>query len=219
MPQENNRTFSEHSKESPGQENSAPQAQGQGEQQDLPVEENAGEAPEEFVTEIYPEDENEAAASGPAEDQSKKIAELEDRLVRLMADYENFRKRMQKEKSQERQRGRRDGVEKLLPVYDSVQMGLVALKDADENVKSGFEAVRQQLLRSFQDLGIKQVATVGQQFDPEVHEAIANMPSDEYEEGMIAEESRAGFFDEIGLLRPAQVVVSSGASNQEAAPQ
>lgn len=134
----------------------------------------------------------------------------EDKLMRLMADFDNFRRRSAKERSQERQRGRRDACEKLLPVFDSLTMGLIQLKSQDSGVRGGLEALQAQLVTAFDSLGLKKVPTKGEKFDPELHEAIAHLPSDTVAEGIVMEESRAGFSDDLGLLRPAQVVVSSG---------
>ncbi|MCC5875716.1 MAG: nucleotide exchange factor GrpE [Candidatus Sumerlaeia bacterium] len=163
--------------------------------------ENAGEGPEIILTED-PVEEGTPADAG-------KLAEMEDRFKRLMAEFENFRKRSAREKGQERQRGRREAIEKLLPVYDSLTLGLLSLKPNDP-ARSGMKAVHQQLLSSFEDLGLVKLATKGEKFDPERHEAIANLPNPEVPEGVIIEESRSGFEDEVGLLRPAQVVVSAG---------
>lgn len=163
--------------------------------------ENAGDEPEVILVE-----EPEVREA----EESEKVRQLEDRLVRLMAEFENFRKRSAKEKAQERQRGRREAIEQLLPVYDSLTLGLLSLKPDDPS-RSGMQAIHQQLLTSFEELGLIKVATKGEKFDPERHEAIANIPSGDVPEGVIIEESRSGFEDEIGLLRPAQVVVSAGA--------
>lgn len=163
--------------------------------------ENGGEGPEIILTADPVEDE--------APEAGGKIAELEDRFKRLMAEFENFRKRSAREKAQERQRGRREAIEKLLPVYDSLTLGLISLKP-DDPARSGMRAVHQQLLSSFEDLGLVKVPTKGEKFDPERHEAIANLPNPDVPEGVIIEESRSGFEDEVGLLRPAQVVVSAG---------
>lgn len=156
--------------------------------------ENAGE-PEEVVLIHEEEDEPEA------DDKNQQ-------LLRLMADFDNFRRRTAKEKLLERQRGRREAAEKLLPVFDSLTMGLLTMP-ADNPVRSGMEAVQQQLLSAFDQLGLKKISTKGEPFDPELHEAIVHMASPE-PEGVVCEESRAGFIDDVGLLRAAQVVVSSG---------
>lgn len=177
--------------------------------------ENAEEAPEMDASgETFPgpvevEAAGEEASQEEMAELHRKIEEYDDRLKRLMADYENFRKRSLREKSQERQRGRREAVEALLPVHDSVSMGLLSIA-ADDPARAGLQAVLHQLLQSFETIGVMKIPTKGESFDPEKHEAIAHLPSQEVAEGLIAEESRSGFEDEIGLLRPAQVVVSSG---------
>jgi molecular chaperone GrpE len=167
--------------------------------------ENAGEAPE-----VFTEEPKATVVEGTPVEPTPVEAEPEsEKLKRLMADFDNFRKRSARERAQERQRGRRDAVEKLLPVYDAVTSGLLAMK-GDENVRAGMTAVIQQLLTAFEGLGIAKVQTRGEKFDPARHEAIAQLPSTTVPEGIIIEESRSGFEDEIGLLRPAQVVVSAG---------
>ena len=166
--------------------------------------ENADEGAEEFP--------------GKGEQQTAQVIQAEpeqesDRVRRLMADFDNFRKRANKEIGQARQKGRRDAVEKLLPVYDSLTMGLLSIK-ADDPVRGGMMGVVQQLLNSFEELGLQKLQTKGEPFNPTLHEAIANLPSNDLAEGLIIEESRSGFEDELGLLRPAQVVVSAGPGPQ-----
>jgi len=173
------------------------------------LEENAGEPEEIYLDEkgepIEPPENHEE----DLEETRAEESEFQQRYLRLYAEYENFRKRSAREKSQERQRGRRDAAEKLMPVYDSLAMGLIKLPEDDPS-REGLKAVERQLMASLEDLGIQKVGTIGEKFNPEFHEAIANMPSDEYEEGVVCEESRAGFQDELGLIRAAQVLVSSG---------
>lgn len=160
--------------------------------------ENAGESEEVFLDE-------EGAPRGP---QPVGNPEAEQKYLRLMADFDNFRRRSAREKSEERQRGRRDAAEKLLPVYDSLSMGLISMPK-DSPARSGLEAIQRQLQTAFDQLGISRVETKGQPFDPQIHEAIGHLPSN-LAEGTVCEESRAGFRDDLGLLRPAQVLVSSG---------
>lgn len=164
-------------------------------------EENGGEPEEVFL-------EEEAAAKVEAIE-TDGPDDKEEKLLRLMAEFENFRRRSAKEKAQERQRGRRDAAEKLLPVYDSIGAGLFALKP-DDPARPGLEAVKNQLLTAFAQLGIQQVPAKGEPFDPETMEAILHQPHEEAEAEVVIEETRTGFLDDIGLLRPAQVIVSSG---------
>lgn len=168
------------------------------------VEETETEAPEQGQAEGTVEEVEEGAKAEVVE-----VEPAEARILRLRADFENFRRRSQREKLAEHQRGRREAVVKLLPVFDSLHMGLLTLKEGSTE-RSGLEAVMGQLLQSFEELGIEKIPCKGEKFDPVRHEAIANMPSDIYEEGRVTEESRIGFQDEIGLLRPSQVLVSSG---------
>ncbi len=160
--------------------------------------ENAGEPDEKFLHPDEEEQEEEAEAG-------------EARYLRLAADFDNYRKRMVREMALERQRGRRDAAERLLPVYDSLAVGLTQVKDDESPARAGMLAVQAQLLGAFEQLGLRKIPTVGERFDPELHEAIQQMPHSEFEEGVVCMEARAGFVDEqVGLLRPAQVIVSSG---------
>ena len=168
--------------------------------------ENGCDAPEMILT---PDEVEGSSATNDAGEIHSKLMEVEDRYRRLLAEFENFRKRSIREKNQERQRGRREAVEGLLPVYDSLTMGLISLKPDDPS-RAGIQAVHQQLLQSFETMGLMKVATKGEKFDPQLHEAIVHLPSDTVAEGLIIEETRSGFEDEVGLLRPAQVVVSAG---------
>lgn len=169
--------------------------------------ENAGEPEEVFL------DERGNPVEPIAEEEDEQIRQeeeaLRDRFHRLMADFDNFRRRSINEKAREYQRGRREAAERILPVYDSIAMGLISV-GGDEKARLGLEAVQRQLIESFSQIGIEKIPTVGEPFDPEVHEAIASMPSETHPEGVVCEESRAGFADENGLLRAAQVLVSKG---------
>jgi molecular chaperone GrpE len=189
----------------PDQNESTPEREGQN-PEELEIE-NGCDAPEMILT---PEDDT-SEGDGTGEIHTK-LMEIEDRYRRLMAEFENFRKRSAREKNQERQRGRREAIEGLLPVYDSLTMGLVSLKPDDPS-RAGIQAVHQQLLQSFETMGLIKLATKGEKFDPERHEAIANLPNGTVPEGVIIEETRSGFEDEVGLLRPAQVVVSAGSGS------
>jgi molecular chaperone GrpE len=168
------------------------------EQQPRPVdEENGNEPPEQVITIEQP------AAETEKEDP---------RLLQLMADFDNYRKRTNREMASERQKGRREAVTKLLPVLDAVDNALLATP-ADSPFRPGLEGVRQQFLTAFGQLGFTRIAAVGESFNPEFHEAIAQFPSSQVAEGIIIQESRAGFRDEVGLLRAAQVVVSAGSGS------
>jgi len=150
------------------------------------------------------------AEQAPPQPEPVAVETSDDRVRRLMADFENYRRNSAKDLLQERQRGRREAVQKLLSVYDSVTMALLSMKTPDPSVKAGLEAMAGQFVSAFDSLGLKKVETKGVPFDPAVHEAIAHLPNPTVPEGQILQESRTGFADSIGLLRPAQVVVSSG---------
>lgn len=198
-----NEDINNNHRQTPEQDNrSAPSCPDSGHEAPDEVE-NAGEPEEEFLGEAAEVEPQEVAGIHDADS---------DRLLRLMADFDNFRRRSAREIVKERQRGRRDAAEKLLPVFDALTSGLLSLKQ-DDPVRAGMEAVYRQLLTAFQQIGIEKIETKGQPFDPELMEAIAKFPSPEVPEGHVMDESRAGFRDDIGLLRPPQVVISAGPPN------
>lgn len=161
--------------------------------------ENSGEADEEFLQPEEMEQEEEEADSES------------ERYLRLAAEFDNYRKRTIREMARERQRGRRDAAERLLPVYDSLAVGITHVKEEKGGARAGMVAVQSQLLSAFEQLGLRKVPAIGEKFDPELHEAIQQMPHPEHGEGIVCMEVRAGFTDdEVGLLRPAQVIVSTG---------
>lgn len=185
----------------------------QKELQDDQDNQEATDAPARAAEKIQLENAGEPAEVFLAAEEPKTGDSPDERFVRLMADFDNFRRRTAREHAVQRQLGRREAIEKILPVFDALGMGLLTLKK-DDPYRAGMEAVRQQLLTAIESLGAKRVKTVGENFDPNQHEAIGQMPSATYKEGVICEETRAGFADDAGLLRPAQVLVSSGVAGQ-----
>ena len=159
--------------------------------------------------ETEPQEENPQVETNPAPEAPLPAEPKDDKLLRLMADFDNFRRRSQKEKAQERLRGRREAVERLLPVLDSVTSGLQTI-GLDNPARAGMQGVLQQALSAFEALGLTRIPGVGTPFDPAVHEAIAHVASATVKEGVIVQEARPGFRDEAGLIRASQVVVSSG---------
>lgn len=144
------------------------------------------------------------------------LAELEtmkDRHLRLQADFDNFRKRTQRERADLQVRATEDLVRELLPVMDHFEIGLrtAAEHHSDAAVRDGFQLVYDELLRVLQKCGVTVVeAAAGALFDPHLHEAVTHAPSAEHPVDTVVLQSRRGYRLGDHLLRPAQVVVSSG---------
>lgn len=145
----------------------------------------------------------------------------DDRLLRLQADFDNYRKRMMREKADIYRRANEDIMEELLPVLDHLELALTAVGASEQldSIAKGFKLVGEQLLSVLNKFGLTPIETDGVAFDPNVHEAILHMPSTEVPENAIISRTRAGYMLGGQLLRAAQVVVSSGAPAAAAADE
>jgi len=155
------------------------------------------------------EDENEEP-SGPKNlrEAQAQINELEDRLLRLTADYENFRKRAQREKNEARQFANQHLLEKQLPILDNFEMALMAAKDADPAIRDGVQMIYDQFVGVLKDAGVEPIDAGGEPFDPNLHEAISQKETIEVEEGTVVEQAQRGYKLDDRLIRPARVVVA-----------
>jgi molecular chaperone GrpE len=141
--------------------------------------------------------------------QKERIAELEDRVLRQMAEFENFRKRSEKEKSQMFEVGARSVLEKILPVVDNFERGLAALPEAEAGspFAEGMNMIYKQLMGELDSLEVKTIPTVGAEFDPELHNAVMQMASEEYASGIIAQEMQKGYTYRGAVIRHSMVAV------------
>jgi molecular chaperone GrpE len=137
---------------------------------------------------------------------------VDERYLRLHADFENFRKRVLREKDELYSRANEDIMQELLPVLDHLEMALAAAEGReDDPVVEGFRLVGEQLSGVLKKFGLSAIDTDGCEFDPNLHEAILHMPSEEVSENHIVSDARRGYMLGNRLLRASQVVVSSGA--------
>jgi molecular chaperone GrpE len=152
-----------------------------------------------------------------AEQVQKLVAEKQDltnTLVRLQADFDNYRKRIEKERDQARHRGVEHLVEQLLPVLDGFDRALAAHDDpAYEEYRKGFELIRKQLWDVLVKQGVHRIESVGKEFDPNVHHAIEHVPTTDYPDGAVIDELQPGYTFHHRVLRPAMVRVASGRKN------
>ncbi len=183
-----------------------------------PVTEEAEEKKEETLTEETANEEcnNE---SGEAEEASVKeekktkeqerIEELEDRVKRQLAEFENFRKRTDKEKEQMFETGAKSVLEKILPVVDNFERGLSNIKPEEENDPhvEGMRMIYKQLMGELEKLEVKPIEAVGCEFNPDFHNAIMQVASDEYESGFVAQELQKGYMYRDSVLRHSMVAV------------
>ncbi len=177
------------------------------------VEEAAGETVKE-ETEENPEGKDKKKHHGKKEKKEKKdprdekIAELEDRVKRQMAEFENFRKRTDKEKAQMFDMGAKSVIEKILPVIDNFERGLSNVPEgSDEAFVNGMQMIYKQMTDELDRIGVKPIEAVGQPFDPNFHNAVMQVESEEYESGTVAQELQKGYMYHDTLVRPSMVGV------------
>ena len=139
----------------------------------------------------------------------EKVDELEDRVKRQMAEFDNFRKRSEKEKSAMFETGAKSVVEKILPVVDNFERGLAGL--SEEEIKQpfaeGMNMIYKQLMAELEKLEVKPIEAVGCEFNPDLHNAVMQVESEEYESGMIAQELQKGYTYRDSVVRHSMVAV------------
>ena len=175
------------------------------------VETEAKEATEE-ATET--EGDSEAASEGKKKffgKKEKKIEELIDRVTRQMAEFDNFRKRSEKEKSQMYEIGAKDIIEKILPVVDNFERGLGSVPEEEKNAPfvEGMEKIYKQLMTTLESVGVKPIEAVGQEFNPDFHNAVMHVEDDELGENIIAEEFQKGYMYRESVVRHSMVKVAN----------
>ena len=140
----------------------------------------------------------------------EKIDELEDRVKRQMAEFENFRKRTDKEKTAMFETGAKSVIEKILPVVDNFERGLATVPDNEKGgaFAQGMEMIYKQLLTELDNLDVKPIAAVGEEFNPEFHNAVMQVQSEEYESGIIAQELQKGYTYRDTVVRHSMVAVT-----------
>lgn len=153
-----------------------------------------------------------SAETAPVPELEKLLAEktdLRNTLVRLQADFDNYRKRIERERHQERHRGAETLVEHLLPVLDAFDRAISAHPDAaHDEYRTGFQLIRKQLFDALTKQGLQKIETDGKRFDPHMHHAIERRETSDEPDGAILEELQAGYTFHGKVLRPAMVRVA-----------
>ena len=139
------------------------------------------------------------------------IEDLTDKLRRQMAEFDNFRKRTEKEKSGMFEMGAKSVVEKLLPVVDNFERGLASVPEEqkEDPFVAGVDKVYKQLLTVFDELGVKPIEAVGQPFDPNFHNAVMHVEDDEQGENVVVEEFQKGYMYHDSVVRHSMVKVAN----------
>ena len=175
-----------------------------------------------------PEEETEASDAASEEDQKEpekkgffgkkkkdkkdeKIEELTDMVKRQMAEFDNYRKRTEKEKASMYEIGAREVIEKILPVVDNFERGLAAVPEEEKESPfvEGMNKIYRQLLSSFEGMGVKVIESVGQEFNPDYHNAVMHVEDEEAGENMVVEEFQKGYTYKDSVIRHSMVKVAN----------
>ena len=140
----------------------------------------------------------------------EQIASLEDRVRRQMAEFDNYRKRTDKEKESMFSMGERSVIEKMLPILDNFERGLAAIPEEEKgsSFADGMDKICKQFVKQLEDLGVKPIEAVGKEFDPAFHNAVMQVESEEYEEGVVVQEFQKGYMYKDTVLRHSMVTVA-----------
>jgi len=174
------------------------------------------EQTEENKTEADAEDKEESGKKGLFGKKDKKdplkakVEELQDKYMRQVAEFDNFRKRTDKEKAQMFSQGEASVLEKMLPILDNFERGLATTPE-DESSKAfvdGMNMIYKQFVKQLEDLGVTPIEAVGKEFDPNLHNAVMQVESEEVEEGFVAQELQKGYMHHDTVLRHSMVAVA-----------
>ena len=178
--------------------------------------------PDTGVEDILNTAEEEKAPEESVEEKlQRELKEWQDKYLYLQAEYQNYRKRVVKDIADARSYTVADTLTPFLSVYDYLSMAGMAAEQSDnlESIRMGLKMIMGEFFKAFDELGVSKLESVGKKFDPNLHEAVANEPSETVPEGDIIREWNCGFKRGEKLLRPARVVVSAGVQTQEEKPE
>lgn len=141
----------------------------------------------------------------------EKIEELTDRVKRQMAEFENFRKRTEKEKSSMYEMGARDIIERILPVIDNFERGLAVIPEdkKEDPIAEGMEKIYRQIQKVFEEAGVKPIEAAGKEFDPNFHNAVMHVEDESLGENIVAEELQKGYMYRDSVVRHSMVKVAN----------
>ena len=174
------------------------------------AEQEVSETETEDVIEEASEDKKSGFFKKKKDKKDEQIEELNDRVKRQMAEFENFRKRSEKEKSMMFDMGAKNVIEKILPVVDNFERGFTTVEEADKDdaFVQGMQQVYKQLMTELEAIGVTPIEAVGQEFNPDFHNAVMQVESEEYESGIIAQEFMKGYMYKGSVVRHSMVAVA-----------
>lgn len=154
----------------------------------------------------------------PMQELQDKLADANEKFLRLHAEYDNFRKRTAKDLRAQRENGVVDTIMPFLQVFDHMKMASMSIENGDniDAIRQGVTMILNEFKRAIEDLSVEEVNGLGNDFDPNLHEAVAYEESTEVEEGKVLKQWSPGYRKGERLLKPARVVVSSGVAEEEA---
>ena len=185
---------------------------------DIPETEEAADAVKEETAEAETqteEAEDNASKGGffkkKKDPRDEKIEELTDRVKRQMAEFDNFRKRTEKEKSTMYEMGAKDIIERMLPVIDNFERGLASIPESEKNTAfaEGMEKIYKQFQKVLEDAGVKAIEAAGQPFDPNFHNAVMHVEDENFGENIVAEELQKGYMYRDSVVRHSMVKVAN----------
>ncbi len=184
---------------------------------DAVAEEQAEEAVETEESEEVPEEKEESkkGMKSPFKREKKKdkaqekIEELEDKVKRQLAEFENFRNRSEKEKTAMYETGAKSVIEKILPVIDNFERGLMTVPEEEKESPfvDGMNKIYKQMVTELETIGVKPIEAIGTEFDPNLHNAVMQVESEEFESGVVAQELQKGYTYRDTVVRHSMVAV------------
>lgn len=172
-------------------------------------EETKEEVEEKETSEEQPKEEKKSKSKKKKDKKDEQIEELQDQVKRQMAEFDNFRKRTEKEKTQMFEVGAKSIIEKILPVVDNFERGLASIPEEEQGsaFADGMNMIYKQLLNELEQAGVAVIEAVGKEFDPEYHNAVMQVENDELEPGTIAQELQKGYTYRDSVVRHSMVAV------------
>lgn len=179
------------------------------EEQDMPQQEEASGEPSAGDGEKTAKSEKKEKKKKKQDPLKEKVEELEDRVKRQMAEFDNFRKRTEKEKTAMFETGAKSVIEKILPVVDNFERGLASVPEEEKDgaIAQGMQMIYKQLMTELENLDVKPIPAVGEEFNPEFHNAVMQTESEEFESGTVAQELQKGYTYRDSVVRHSMVAV------------
>ena len=167
------------------------------------------EVSEEVIQEADPEKKEKKGFKKKKDKKDERIEELNDKLMRTMAEFDNFRKRTEKEKTHMFEIGAKDIIEKILPIIDNFERGIGSVPETEKDSAfvQGIEQIYKQLLTTLESAGVTPIEAVGKEFDPNLHNAVMHAEDENFGENIVSEELQRGYMYRDSVVRHSMVKV------------